>query len=101
MNELSLPSIHDVLELLRRLDDASVGADGVTTQFLEVRNELQSGGVCVNGNRNGLIHLARLTLEVAAKDFVGAHQHLDADGEVDNCEVPLTIGLKPAEWDVR
>jgi hypothetical protein len=101
MNEPRLPSLHDVLELLRRLDDASVGADGAATLFLEVRKEPQGEGVCVNGNRNGLVHLARLTLEVASKGFAGAHQHFDEAGELDTCEVPLAISLKPAEWDAE
>lgn len=49
---------------------------------------------------DGLVHLARLVLEVAAKEFVGAHQHFDQAGELDTCDMPLTIVLKSAEWDV-
>lgn len=101
MNESKPVSLHEVLELLRRLDDASIGADGTATQFLEVRKGPQDEAISVNGNRDGLVHLARLVLEVAAKDFVGAHQHFDEAGELDTCEVPLTIGLKPAEWDAQ
>ena len=101
MNEVKPPSLHEVLQLLRRLDDTSVGTDGTTTQFLEIRKGAQDEGVSVNGNRDGLVHLARLVLEVAARDFVGAHQHFDEAGELDTCEVPLSIGLKPAEWDAR
>jgi len=101
MNESKPPSVLDVLNLLRRLDDVSVGAGGTTTQFLEVRKGPENEGVSVNGNRNGLVHLARLVLEVAAKDFVGAHQHFDEAGELDICEVPLAVVLKAADWDAR
>ena len=101
MNGSKPPTLRDVLEVLRQLDDASVTADSVATQFLEVRKEPQGEGVSVNGNRDGLVHLARLVLEVAAKGFAGAHQHFDEAGELDACEVPLAIALKSAEWDAK
>jgi len=99
MSTSKSPSLQEVLELLRRVDDASVHADGATTLFLEVRKSLQGEGLSVNGNQDGLVHFARLVIEVAAKGFAGAHQHFDEAGELDACEVPLAICLKPAEWD--
>jgi hypothetical protein len=101
MNECKPLSLREVLELLRQLDDTSVGADGTSSQFLEVKRGPRDGAISVNGNRDGLVHLARLILEVAAKDFVGAHQHFDNAGELDTCEAPLTIVLKLAEWEAR
>jgi hypothetical protein len=101
MSVTKLPSLDDVLDLLRRLDDAAVDAYGATSQFLEVRKGPAGDGVSVNGNRDGLVHFARLVLEVAAKDFSGAHQHFDEAGELDTCEVPLAITLSPAEWDAH
>lgn len=95
------PSLHDVLELLRRADDASVQADGAATLLLEVRKSPQGEGISVNGNQAGLVHFARLVMEVAAKGFAGAHQHFDEAGELDACEVPLAIGFKLAEWDAQ
>jgi hypothetical protein len=95
------PSLGDVLDLLRALDDSSVEPDGATTQFLEIRKGANDEGACINGNSGGLIHLARLVLEIAGKGFIGAHQHFDDAGEMDICEVPLVISLKPAEWDVQ
>jgi hypothetical protein len=94
------PSFDDVLDLLRILDDSFIGADGATTQFLEVRAGMTGEGVNVNGNLGGLVHLARLVLEVAGKGFVGAHQHLDEASELDVCEVPLVVSFNAAEWDV-
>ena len=99
MNTNQRPSIADVLDLLRRLDDSAVGPGGVTSQFLEIRKGQQGQGLSVNGNRGGLVHLARLVLEVAEKGFPGAHQHLDEAGEVDISEAPLVVGFKLAEWD--
>lgn len=95
------PSLDDVLDILRILDDSSVGLDDATAQFLEVRKAAIGDGVSVNGNLGGLVHFARLTLEVAKKGFAGAHQHFDEAGETDLCEIPLTIGFKPAEWEVQ
>jgi hypothetical protein len=95
------PSLDEVLDLVRTLDDSSVGLDGTTGQFLEVRRGASDQVVSVNGNVGGLVHLARLVLEVAAKGFVGAHQHFDEAGEADVCEVPLVVCFKPAEWDAQ
>lgn len=100
MNTGNSTSLTSVLKMLRLLDDNSVSTDEKTSQFLEVVKSQQDEGVIINGNTNGLVRLARLVLEVAAKDFAGAHQHFDDVGELDTCEVPLTIVLKPAEWDV-
>lgn len=99
MSESNQPSFDQVLGLLRKLDDASVDADAVTGQFLEVLKQPPGGGVSINGNRAGLVHLARQIFEVAARGFAGAHQHFDEAAGLDSCEVPLAIVLKPAEWD--
>lgn len=95
------PSLDDVLGLLRALDDSSMGSESATSQFLEVRKSTDGEGVSVNGNLGGLVHLARLVLEVAGKGFVGAHQHFDEAGEMDRCDVPFVIGFKLAEWDAQ
>jgi hypothetical protein len=93
-------SIQSVLSLLRTLDDSSVRPDGTTTQFLEIRRAGDGDDVSINGNFGGLVHFARLVLEVAEKSFAGAHQHFDEAGGADFCEVPLIITFKPAEWDI-
>lgn len=100
MNKGSSVSLNSVLQMLRLLDNGSINANYTSTQFLEIVKGQQDEGVIINGNTNGLVRLARLVVEVAAKDFAGAHQHFDDIGELDTCEVPLTIVLKPAEWDV-
>jgi hypothetical protein len=96
------PSLDHVLDPLRILDNSAIGTDdGTTTQFLEIRKSGNGEGISINGNLKGLVHLARLVLEVAGKGFVGAHQHLDEASEIDICEVPLVISLKLADWDIR
>lgn len=101
MSSIEQSPLLEVLNLLRRLDDSSVESDGVTTQFLEIRRDPQGEGMCVMGNQGGLVHLARLVLEVAEKGFAGAHQHFDEVANADICEAPLVIGFKSAEWDVQ
>ncbi|WP_425599765.1 Imm32 family immunity protein [Frateuria flava] len=55
--------------------------------------------VVVSGNQEGLVHFARLVLEVASKGFNGAHQHLDRHSVLDECDIPLVIAFKNAPWD--
>jgi hypothetical protein len=98
-NDMHL-TLNEVLELVHSLDASSIEPDGTTNLFLELRKSSGGDGVRINGNREGLVHFARLILDVAAKDFDGAHQHFDDAGEMDTCEAPLVISLKSAEWDV-
>ena len=100
MNKGSSVSLNSVLQMLRILDNGSVSENYTSTNFLETVKNRHDDGVIINGNTDGLVRFARLVLEVAAKDFSGAHQQFDDVGELDTCEVPLTIVLKPAEWDV-
>jgi len=90
-------SLDTILPLLRSLDDSSFGLANESNQFLEIKKGINVEEVIVNGNASGLIHMARLILEVAQKGFVGAHQHFDADGGTDICEIPLVISFKMAE----
>ncbi|MCL2310497.1 MAG: hypothetical protein FWC42_09570 [Proteobacteria bacterium] len=93
------PSLTEALDSLRRLDDSSIDSDKTTTRFLEVRKDQQGQGICISGNRAGLVRLTRLILEVAQKGFPGAHQHFDEIGELDFCEAPLVVSFQPADWD--
>ena len=90
-------SLDVVLHTLRALDDFSINIDGTTTQVLEIIKGEEDEGIHVNGNRDGLIHLARLVLEVAGKGFDGAHHHFDQVSGADICEVPLIISFKSGD----
>lgn len=94
-------SLESVLSLLRALDDSSLTPDGSTTQFLEIKREDSIGGLAIGGNVGGLVHFARLVLDVAKKAYQGAHQHVDEHGGADICEVPLVIRFQPAAWDEK
>ncbi len=93
-------SFDDVLSLVRTLDNSSVRPDGTTTQFLEITKDTNGEGVSINGNFGGLVHFARLVLEVAKKGYLGAHQHFDESSETDLCETSVTVCFKPADWDI-
>jgi len=94
-----------ILNLLRRLDDASVvsGVSGkmMSNIFLETRKYPQDQGLRINGNREGLIRFARCILEISQKNFPGAHWHFDEIGELDICEMPLVVCFRPAAWDAQ
>ncbi len=74
----------------------------MSPEFLEIEKAESDGGeeLRINGNRQGLIHFARLVLEVAEKDYEGSHQHLDEHGNVDRCDMPVVIVLKKYVWDI-
>lgn len=87
-------ALASLLDRVRALDEASVGETGITDISIEITKSEDDNGICVYGNVSGLIHLARLVLEVAKRDIPGAHQHIDESSIADVCEVPLLIGLK-------
>ena len=76
----------------------SMAVEGnVSRQFLQIlKNE--SGEVVVQGNSEGLIHLALSLLRLAKKD-VGAHVHFDEAGIVDYCDVALVVTRCAADWE--
>jgi hypothetical protein len=55
--------------------------------------DVARGSVLVEGNRAGLIELARQVLMVASKDVSGAHQDFDAAGFASKADVMLTVAL--------
>jgi len=99
MSDKRLALLDEALNTLRDLDYSAIAADGTSVQLLEVKKG-SNGEVLINGNRDGLIHFARLVVEIANKGFSGAHQHFDEAGELDACEVPLIVSLKAAEWEM-
>jgi hypothetical protein len=90
----------EILEKLRSVDDSAVSG-GVSTQFLEVAgiSEKNGGELHITGNPQGLVHFARLILDIAVKGYEGAHVHLDESANLDKCDVPVVVSLKAAEWD--
>jgi hypothetical protein len=63
--------------------------------FLEIVKSDSANEMLVVGNREGLKHLASAILDVASKDFDGAHSHFD-EHTLDRCDIPLIIRLKLA-----
>jgi hypothetical protein len=90
----------ELLTQIRKLDDASIRGD-VSRQFLEIQTSPDQSEVTLNGNCEGLVHFARLVLDVAGRNFEGAHAHFDASGELDRCDLPLIVSLKAAAWDLK
>lgn len=98
VNDVGGVSLETVLSLMRALDGSSLAADGSTNQFLEIKKEENSDGVIIGGNVGGLVHFARLMLEIASKGYLGAHQHVDESEGADICEMPIVIRFEPAPW---
>ena len=61
--------------------------------FLEVVKSDANNEIVVAGNREGLRHLASTILDIASKDFDGAHSHFD-EHTLDRCDIPLIVRLK-------
>ncbi len=59
----------------------------------------KEGAVVISGNQEGLVHIARMILSLAAEASLGAHHHFDASGMVDRCDRDVIVVLKQAPWD--
>lgn len=90
----------DLLDALNKLraEDRSYILGGASQHFIEFIRS--SNGAClhINGNRAGLVHLAKNILDVAVKNFDGAHHHFDSVGLVDPCDMEVVVCLKKADW---
>ena len=92
----SAVKLQTIIETIQGID-ASFDTGGVCSQFLELKSK--NNEVVISGNFEGLVHLAMKVLEVAASCKEGTHAHFDADSMLDECDSPLVINYKNAEWD--
>ncbi len=89
-------AVNSLAESIRELDETFT-TDGVSRHFLQllcVNNEIQ-----VNGNLEGLVHLALKILETAVSEKEGYHSYFDESAIMDECVYPLVVSYKAAEWD--
>lgn len=91
-----IEKLESIIESIQELDESFV-SDGVSSHFLQLfysNEEIQ-----VNGNFEGLVHLALKILETATNVTDGSHVHFDKNSVMDECTFPLVISYKSAEWD--
>ena len=86
-----------IVDQLDALDERAI-VDGVSRHFLEFELSEDQGEMRINGNSQGLIHFAKMILEVAASGMKGAHRHFDTTGIADRCDIPVVVQLKLPEW---
>ena len=98
MNSNTVENLTKALELLKKLDSQAI-LDGISTQYLEIELISEHNEIRINGNAEGLIYLSRVFLEVAFKNEVGSHFHIDETGVPDKCDAPIVVCLKEASWD--
>lgn len=94
MNEVV--KVKNIIESLRAIDDSFI-KDSVATQFIEVLNK--NNEIQINGNFEGLLHVALKVLEVATKNEEGTHHHFDETELLDKCDLPIVVSYKRADWD--
>jgi len=95
----ALPTGFDIaLKLLQQFDDSFV-VDDVSNHFVQIIHSKTHDEVQIVGNTAGLIHIARQILEVANRQVEGSHHHFDANGIADECDIPVVVTLRQAEWD--
>jgi hypothetical protein len=87
-----------VVEQLHKIDALAID-NGVSRHFLEIEKAPDCSELRINGNPQGLIHLARAVLDVAITGLEGAHHHFDSSGIVDRTDLPVVVRLKAADWD--
>jgi hypothetical protein len=85
-------NLEDLVKVIRLIDNRNIGEMSSTKGKLSLKVSEESGSkqLLVEGDEAGLVHLARLIVDVAAKKFPGAHAHID-EFNVDECEMALTF----------
>lgn len=82
-----MQNLDDLISVLAALR----GHDGEQNIVIAVTQ----GSVLIEGNRTGLIELARQVLLVASKNVSGAHQDFDQSGFASRADATLTVALNP------
>lgn len=96
MNKLQKTHVEAAIEYAQKADQLAIDG-GIAKQFLRVAT-LENGEVVVQGNSEGLVHLALIILRLVQKE-VGSHVHLDEASIVDQCDQPLVIAKCVADWE--
>ena len=90
--KLDLDSIVGSLEKILEADE---------TQFAFLESKIEGEHLSINGNKNGLIRIARAALMLASGKNSGNHFHFDSAGELDLCEQPFVVRYKHADWELN
>ena len=91
----------NVAEIIAALEkiDAESECGGISRLFLEIaRTGANKEEVTFRGNREGLIHLGLLCLDLARRKSEGSHYHFD-EVSISSAEVPVVVAYKSASWD--
>jgi hypothetical protein len=80
---------------IKILDDTLI-SDSVAYHFLETKGR-GHGEFIIQGNAEGMIHLARVILELALTSFNGKHHHFDDNGILEDGSKPFIISFKNAD----
>lgn len=81
------------IDQLRQDTERLKNSSGVDS-FLSLKRS--EDGLILEGNASGLLHLAAMLLQLAARPVEGAHIHLDAASSLDEAEASLVIGIRQA-----
>lgn len=89
--------VRRLAEQAHQLDSRSV-VNRVSMHFLELRDTGERE-LTLAANAEGLLHVARVCLALAADGLPGSHHHFDELHLVDHCDRELVVVFKSADWD--
>ena len=95
MQQPAIKHLEDAIYHASQADAMSV-SEGLSNQFLQVL-ECQENEIRIQGNAEGLLHLALSILRLAKKED-GSHLHFDDAGILDRCDRPLVISKELPSW---
>ena len=88
----------EIITQLTEIESASLAGD-ISPLFLEI---VRTGGgddeITFRGNREGLIHLGLLCLDLAARRSEGSHHHFDRVS-TSRADVSVVVAYKSAFWE--
>jgi len=79
----------DIASAITTIQSKLADAGGASRAFVEIRDNERE--VILGGNRAGLLQIALYALELAQKDVVGSHIHLDEHSGADIAEKALVL----------
>lgn len=72
---------------------------GQNHTFIQFTGKESENPAVITANKEGLVYLAERLLELAISGAEGKHFHFDEYGALDDCDKPLVIRYKSAEWE--
>ena len=89
--------LKEVINKLNKIDSTFV-KNNISSHFIQFIID-ENDDAILEGNSEGLLHVAKKILELVIRDVIGADEHFDESGMLNKADKNLIVILTKPEWE--